>query len=196
MRKRKRQNPRFLEWAYQPGDMPSAETLRQAFKMWILLFPYFQTDINLRPFVGVRAHTDWLRKARESLLLSTDTVAKKMNVSRFTYAKIEKRERALTIKLATLIKAAEAMDCELIYAIRPKCGRRFSTIIWEHLVAKAKDHVRVRRWPDQEKARPLAGVALQLLNDTHFRQDMGWAEKRPAKERRRVAKPARRLPPD
>ena len=42
-------------------------------------------------------------------------------------------KRRARLSLTTLAKAAEAMDCELAYAIRPKNKKYFSSIIWEIL---------------------------------------------------------------
>ena len=183
MRKRKKQNPEFLKWAFQSAEMPSSAITRGAYELWLRQFPFRRTELRLRPFIPFRAHGDWLRQARESLFLSMGSVAVKMNVARGTYAKIEKSERALTIKLGTLIKAAAAMDCEIIYVIRPKTCQSFAQIVWTKLISRAKDHVLVRNASTGNKEWALANVALRLMEDTRFRQDMGWVEKRPLRRR-------------
>ena len=73
-------------------------------------------DIVQRPTRG------WLRAIRQALGFSTQDVAKRMGIKRQPYSEIETREMKETVSLAVLSKAADAMDCELVYFIVPKKG--------------------------------------------------------------------------
>jgi transcriptional regulator with XRE-family HTH domain len=110
-----------------------------------------------------------------------ESVAKKLNVSRASYAHMEMSERDMTIKLATLSIAAEALDCELVYGLRPKTKQKFSRIIWNRLLKRAKTYVMMREMTGLPAARALAGLAQRLLDDTQVRKEMGWAQRRPSR---------------
>ena len=62
----------------------------------------------------------WLCAIRQALGLSLQDVAKRMGIKRQPYSEIEYREVNETVSLGVLSKAAEAMDCELVYFIVPK----------------------------------------------------------------------------
>ena len=63
-----------------------------------------------------------------------------LDVARAAYSKYEDCEERGSIRLATLAKAAEAMDCELVYAIRPKSKKYFSNIILGKLLPQSQLH--------------------------------------------------------
>jgi predicted DNA-binding mobile mystery protein A len=71
---------------------------------------------TLRPRLG------WLRAVREALGFSQQQIAKMMKVSQQAIVSFEKAETANRITLQNLRRFAEAMDCELVYAIVPKSG--------------------------------------------------------------------------
>lgn len=85
-----------------------------------------QIDRSLEPFAGTRAvsrpQRGWLRSLREALGISMREVARKMRKTPQTVASLEKSEAADRITLQTLRHYAEAMNCELVYAIVPKTG--------------------------------------------------------------------------
>jgi predicted DNA-binding mobile mystery protein A len=64
----------------------------------------------------------WMRAIREALGLTLDQVGRWLKVSRQQIAKYETAEADDRITLATLRRVAEAMGCELVYAIVPKSG--------------------------------------------------------------------------
>jgi predicted DNA-binding mobile mystery protein A len=85
-----------------------------------------QMDRSLEPFAGTpsvrRPQRGWLRAVREALGITIREVARKMRKTPQTVASFEKSEAANRITLQTLQHYAEAMDCELVYAIVPKAG--------------------------------------------------------------------------
>lgn len=82
-----------------------------------------QLDRDLEPFLGTRSVSrpkrGWLRAVRESLGITIREVARKLRKTPQTVAAFEKSEAADRITLQTLRRYAEAMDCELVYAIVP-----------------------------------------------------------------------------
>jgi predicted DNA-binding mobile mystery protein A len=83
-----------------------------------------QLDRNLEPFARThsvsRPKRGWLRAVREALGITLREVARKMRKTPQTVASFEKSEETHRITLQTLRHYAEAMDCELVYAIVPK----------------------------------------------------------------------------
>jgi predicted DNA-binding mobile mystery protein A len=62
----------------------------------------------------------WIRAIRQALGMSSVQLAKRMGVSQPMIPKIELSESADRIQLSTLRRAAEALDCELVYALVPR----------------------------------------------------------------------------
>ena len=82
-------------------------------------------DHQLQPLAAARDCVQrptkgWLRAIRQALGLSLQDVAQRMGIKRQPYSEIEYREVTETVSLGVLSKAAEAMDCELVYFIVPK----------------------------------------------------------------------------
>ncbi len=75
----------------------------------------------LRPLAGERRPPrGWIRAIRDALGMSTTELAKRMHVAQTRVSSIERAEAEGTIKLDTLRRAAEALDCELIYFLVPR----------------------------------------------------------------------------
>jgi predicted DNA-binding mobile mystery protein A len=72
-----------------------------------------------RPFAGMPAR-GWLRAIREAVGLSQVQVAVRAGVKRQSYAQFESAEEKGSISVASLRRAAGAMDCELVYFIVPR----------------------------------------------------------------------------
>ncbi len=62
----------------------------------------------------------WIRAIREALGMTNRQLAKRVQRKPQTVLDLQKREAAQTIQLNTLRELAEAMDCDLVYAIVPK----------------------------------------------------------------------------
>ncbi len=62
----------------------------------------------------------WLRAVRDAIGLNQRAMAAKMAIRQQTYHQIEKREEKGEITLSSLRRAAEALDCELVYFLVPK----------------------------------------------------------------------------
>jgi predicted DNA-binding mobile mystery protein A len=62
----------------------------------------------------------WLRAVRTAAALSQDKVARKLGTTRQSYSDLELAEERGSASLNSIQRAAEAMDCELIYFIVPR----------------------------------------------------------------------------
>ena len=67
-----------------------------------------------------RPASGWLKAIRESLGMTATHVARRLGVTTSTLTRLETSEADDTISLATLRRAAEALGCELQYALVPR----------------------------------------------------------------------------
>ena len=93
----------------------------------------------------------WLKTIRKTLGLNTRQLADRLGVRHSSVLRLEKREVQDKITIASLSKAAKAMNCQLIYAIVPKTGFNNLNEITEqqaknlasYLVKKAEHNMKV-----------------------------------------------------
>ena len=64
----------------------------------------------------------WVRAIRDALGMTGVQFAKRLGISPQSVDALEKSEATSTIKLETLRRAAEAMDCTLVYALVPNAS--------------------------------------------------------------------------
>lgn len=64
----------------------------------------------------------WLKTIRSTLGMTMSQLGNRLNLSQPRIHTIEKAEVAGTITLNTLRKIADALDCELVYALLPRKG--------------------------------------------------------------------------
>lgn len=62
----------------------------------------------------------WIRAIRESLGMTATQLARRMGITQATVTEFETSEVKGSIRLDTLRRAAEAMNCTLVYAFVPK----------------------------------------------------------------------------
>lgn len=81
-------------------------------------------DEKLKNFKSARQvvppKSGWVQAIREAIGMTTAQLAARMGIKQSGVTLLEKREVAKTVTLATLEKAARAMNCELVYALVPK----------------------------------------------------------------------------
>jgi predicted DNA-binding mobile mystery protein A len=66
-----------------------------------------------------RPHRGWVKAIREALGMTTAQLARRMGVSQPRITELEYAEIGDKVTLGTLRRAAEAMNCTLVYAIVP-----------------------------------------------------------------------------
>jgi len=62
----------------------------------------------------------WVGVLRESLGMTTTAFARRLRIAQQNVVKLESSERAGTVTLVSLRRAAEALDADLVYAIVPR----------------------------------------------------------------------------
>jgi predicted DNA-binding mobile mystery protein A len=69
-----------------------------------------------------RPTSGWISSVREALGITLDQIGRRMGSSRQAVQQLERAEATDRITLGALRRAAEAMGCELVYALVPKSG--------------------------------------------------------------------------
>jgi predicted DNA-binding mobile mystery protein A len=67
-----------------------------------------------------RPHKGWIRAVREAVGMTSTQLAKRMGVVRSRITHLEKSEIQETLTLETLRRAANALDCSLVYVFVPR----------------------------------------------------------------------------
>lgn len=91
----------------------------------------------------------WIRAIRDALGMTAEDLGRRMGVRGATVGSMEKNERTGGIQLSTLRRAAEAMDCELVYAFKPKESLEQTVQYRAHLVVSSQ-HRRVNQTMELE----------------------------------------------
>ena len=89
--------------------------------------------------VGPTPHRGWIRAIRDALGMSTTELAARMGVSQQSVTDLERSEVRETIKLDTLRRAADALDCDLVYVLVPRGG--LDDAVWTQARRQAARHV-------------------------------------------------------
>ena len=112
-----------------------------------------QLDATLSRFASLRdvppPRKGWIRAIRDALGMSGRQLGHRMGVSKMWVGDMERLEATGATTLKTLRRAAEAMDCVLVYAIVPK------TTLKETLLKQARQKIR------QDMARASHTMALE-----------------------------------
>ena len=154
-----------------------------AYQIWQKNYQFSFVDEELAPFLKnevlsfAENKPGWLSKTRKAQFLSAQTLADKLGVSRPAYSQMEASEEMGTISLLNLSRAAESMNCELVYAIRPKSKKLHTHKIWETLLQKALVHPWLQKCDQRKRGPALASIALETMNDPAFRRSKNWSNK-------------------
>lgn len=126
-----------------------------------------------RRFVTLRAQvpsfamprSGWLRAVREALGMSSRDLAARMDVSESTVVRLEMSERAQTAQLDSLRRAADALGCDLVYALVPR--HPLEHTVREQARKRAReDLARVRHTMLLEEQTPGRADLDDLVSDT------------------------------
>ena len=77
----------------------------------------------------------WIRAVREAIGMTTEQLARRLGTTRQAVHQLERSELADRIRIESLRRAAEALDCRLIYAFVPTTSIEDSA--WRRAVAIA-----------------------------------------------------------
>jgi|SRR5688572_12904858 predicted DNA-binding mobile mystery protein A len=103
----------------------------------------------------------WLKAVRQALGMTASQLASRMGIRQPSVMAMEQSELRGSIELATLRRAAEAMDCTLVYALIP--NRPLESMLRE----RARAFARRRRVPVEHS---------MLLEDQQVKQTEGDAD--------------------
>ena len=67
-----------------------------------------------------RPHRGWIRAVRDALGMSSSELADRLSVTHQAVSELEKSEERETVQLKTLRRAADALDCDLVYYLLPR----------------------------------------------------------------------------
>src|ERR1700742_2138191 len=103
-----------------------------------------QLDRRLEPYRATRKVSrpakGWIRAIRQALGVSSGELARRLGTSRQLPLQLEKGEAEDRITLKSLRVAANALDCDLVYALVPRAAG-MQELIESRARAEAKDRV-------------------------------------------------------
>jgi predicted DNA-binding mobile mystery protein A len=142
-------------------DAPSAERTTPARKRGRKSWPGTEESKRLRAELdeiglafrlcksGVNRPEGWMRAVRQAIGLPVVELARRMGVAESQVFRLEESEQEGRVRVATLRRAAEAMGCELVYALVPREGKLASLAATQ----RAEEEARREREAAQRKAR-------------------------------------------
>lgn len=152
-------------------DMPHLRTSRAREALERRLTPWRQM-----PQRTARPHGGWVRAIREALGMTTNDLATRMGVAQSSVTRLEKSEKARTIRLDTLARAADAMECDLVYALVPR--RPLDDIVAAQAGRRAMEQLRrldhTMALEEQELDRVRLEANFELLRAHHLNSPGLW----------------------
>src|SRR5687768_14130003 len=100
----------------------SLREIEIGYRNWYRYYEHQNADTHVRQFLNVTIEPfkikskGQLQQIRRALFLTLEKTALKLKISTPAYMKLEESERLGTISVKALAEAAEALNCELIYA--------------------------------------------------------------------------------
>ncbi len=88
-----------------------------------------------------RPSDGWIAAIRKSLGMSVRQLAQRIGITQQSAFELEAREIDESISIKSLRKAAEAMECQLVYAIVPRKGG-LQDIVFSQALKKAEELVK------------------------------------------------------
>lgn len=131
---------------------------------------------DLRPVDRfARPPRGWLRAVRDALGMSSTQLAQRLGVDRSTVLRMEQSEQNDAIALRTLRRAADALDCTLVYALVPKrsleetVSARARQIAAQHLAGLEHTMaLEAQGLPDERRVARIAEHADRLVDDRNL----------------------------
>jgi predicted DNA-binding mobile mystery protein A len=133
----------------------------------------------------------WIRAIRQAVGMTTSQLASRLGVSRQAVVDLQRREVEGGVTLSALRKAADAMDCDLLYAIVPR--RPVKEMLWNRARAVATKrleriahsmHLEDQGVPSDEHKQEVEDLAAQLMRD--FPRGL-WSEEVTSRPNRRAS---------
>lgn len=117
----------------------------------------------------------WVRAIRDALGMTTADLGARMGVTGQSASELERSERAGRVRLDTLERAAQAMDCTFVYAFIPN-GTLEQTVQGQAVAAARESAARARHSMALEDQRPEgpARELVRMLADELIRTGRIW----------------------
>ena len=128
-----------------------------------------------RPLVTQRPpRGGWIQVIRKALGMTTSQLAHRLGIgTRQGVVDLERRERGGNVTLATLAKAAEAMECDLVYAVVPRVPlpemlRNRARAIAAERLGRVAHSMKLEEQPvtSEEHDRQVDDLAAEILRDS------------------------------
>lgn len=128
-----------------------------------------QLDRSLQPFIPAlsspRPQKGWLRAIREATGVSIRELAGRLRRAPSLVAKLEKSEAEYRITLGSLRDAADALGCQLVYALVPKSGS-LQRLSEERVRTRASENVRAVEHSMALEDQAVGGVQEKIEEET------------------------------
>src|SRR5438132_6275400 len=128
-----------------------------------------QIDGALEPFAAAKDATrpqrGWLRAIREATGITLRQTATRLKKAPTLVAKLENSEAEYRITLASLRDAADALGCQLVYALVPKNGS-IQELAEERARTKATENVRAVEHSMALEDQAVGGVPEKIEEET------------------------------
>ena len=122
----------------------------------------------------------WIRAIRKAIVMTTGQLASRLGVTRQAVLDLERREVEGSTTLATLTRAANAMECDLLYAVVPRAPVQQMLLSRARAIAaKRLDriahsmHLEEQSVPSEEYDHEVEDLAAQIFRD--FPRDL-WSD--------------------
>lgn len=123
------------------------------------LAPLLEAKDSPRPQKG------WIRAIREATGVTVREMAKRLHKSPPTVIYLEKSEAEYRISLGNLRQAADALGCQLVYALVPKSGS-IQELSEQRARAKASENVRAVEHTMALEDQAVGGVQEKIEEET------------------------------
>jgi predicted DNA-binding mobile mystery protein A len=123
------------------------------------LKPFFEAKDSSRPQRG------WIRAIREATGVTVREMAKRLRKSPSIVIYLEKSEAEYSISLGNLREAADALGCQLVYALVPTSGS-IQELSEQRARAKASENVRAVEHTMALEDQAVGGVQEKIEEET------------------------------
>ena len=147
------------------------DEIEYAYVIWRTRFQISTREVDL-----VESNAK-LRSARVALMHSCKSAADRLRCSTTNWQKLERAEEEGSITLASLIKAAEAIDCEFSYSVKPKGGMSLSRSLFSRLLESTRNHRYLFKCAEARRADVLAKLIADKLRTVKYRREQGLRKK-------------------
>jgi predicted DNA-binding mobile mystery protein A len=128
-----------------------------------------QLERSLRPFADAqdlqRPQKGWIRAVRQATGVSMRELSKRLGQAPSRTSALEKCEAEYRITLGSLRAAADALGCQLVYALVPKSGS-IQDLAEQHARTKAAENVRAVEHSMALEDQAVGGVDEKIEEET------------------------------